>query len=108
MIAAVFENFRNMCPKIYEIDPAKFLSAPALVWQAALKRTKVKLDLLTDIDMPLTVEKSIRGAIYHSIYRYAKANNKHMKDYEKIKNRHIFSIEMYIVYMNGKCRISFR
>ena len=58
--------------------------------------------------MPLTVEKGIRGGIYHSIYQYAKANNKHMKDYEKIKNRHIFSIGMHVVYMVGKCRISFR
>ena len=44
------ENFRNICLKIYELDPAKLLSAPRLIWQAALKNTKVKLDLLTDID----------------------------------------------------------
>ena len=50
-LADVFENFRNMCLKIYELDPAKFLSAPGLAWQAALKKTKVKLDLLTNIDM---------------------------------------------------------
>ena len=52
-----------MCLEIYELDPAKFLSAPGLAWQAALKKTKVKLDLLTDIDMLLMVEKSIRGGI---------------------------------------------
>ena len=85
MLADVFENFRNMCLKIYELDPAKFLSAPGLAWQAALKKTKVKLDLLTDIDMLLMVEKGIRGGICHSIYRYAKANNKYMKDYDKNK-----------------------
>ena len=50
LLADVFENFRNMCIKIYELDPAKFISAPGLAWQAALKMTKVKLDLLTDID----------------------------------------------------------
>ena len=55
LLADVFENFRNMCLKIYELDPAKFLSAPGLAWQAALKNTKVKLDLLTDIDMLLMV-----------------------------------------------------
>ena len=49
LLADVFENFRNMCLEIYELDPAKFLPAPGLVWQAALKKTKVKLDLLTDI-----------------------------------------------------------
>ena len=81
----VFENFRNMCINIYELDPAKCFSAPGLAWQAALKETKVKLDLLTDIDMLLMVEKGMTGGICHSIYRYAKANNKYMKDYDKNK-----------------------
>ena len=57
MLAAVFENFRNMCLDKYEFDPAKFFSAPALTWQAALKVTKVKVDILTHIDMLLMVEK---------------------------------------------------
>ena len=83
LLADVFENFRNMCLKIYELDPAKFLSAPGLAWQAALIQTKVKLDLLTDIDMLLMVQKGIREGICHSIYRYEKANNKYMKDYDK-------------------------
>ena len=48
LLTHVFRNFTNMCLKIYELDPAKFLSA---VWQAALKMTKVKLDILNDIDM---------------------------------------------------------
>ena len=54
-----------MCFEIYELDPAIKSSAPELAWQAALKNTKVKLDLLTDIDMLLMVEKSIRGKICH-------------------------------------------
>ena len=74
-----------MCLGIYELDHAKFLSVPGLACLAALKKTKVKLDLLTDIDMLLMVEKGIRGGICHSIYRYAKANNKYMKDYDKNK-----------------------
>ena len=49
------------------------------------KKTKVELELLTNIDMLLMVEKRIRGVIYHSIKRYAKANNKCMKDYDKNK-----------------------
>ena len=85
LLADVFENFRNMCFKIYELDPAKFLSSPRLAWQAALKKTKGKEDLLTDTDMLIMVEKGIRGGICHSIYRYAKANNKYMKDYKKNK-----------------------
>ena len=42
LLTDVFENFRNMCLKIFKLDPAKFLSAPRLAWQAALKKTKVK------------------------------------------------------------------
>ena len=55
-LADVFENFRDKCIEIYELDPAHFLSAPGLAWQACLKKTKVKLELLTDIDVPLMVE----------------------------------------------------
>ena len=84
LLADVFENSRNMCLKIYKLYPGKFLLAP-VAWQAALKKTKVKLDLLTDINMLLMVEKGIRGGICHSIYRYPKANNKYMKDYDKNK-----------------------
>ena len=69
-----------MCLEIYEIDPAKFLSAPGLAWQAALNKTKIKLDLLTNINMLLMVEKCARGGLCHAIHRYAKANNKYMKD----------------------------
>ena len=56
--------------EIYELDPAKFLSAPGLPWHAALKKTKVKLELLTEIDMLLMVEKGIREGLCHSINRY--------------------------------------
>ena len=68
LLIDVFENFRNICIKIYKLDPAKFLSVPGLAWQAALKETKVKLDLLADIDMLLVVEKSVRGGTCHFIY----------------------------------------
>ena len=71
--------------EIHELDPAEFLSAPGLAWQAALKKTKVKLDLLNDIDMLLMVKKGIRRGICHSIYQYAKAYNKYMKNYDKNK-----------------------
>ena len=83
LLADVFENFRNMCIKVYELDPSHFLSLPGLAWQACLKKTNVKLGLLTDYDMLLMVEEGIRGGICHSIHRYAKANNKYMKDYDK-------------------------
>ena len=70
LLADKFENFRKLCINIYELDPAKFLSAPGLAWEEA------KADILTDKDMLLLVEKCIRGAICHSIYRYGKANDR--------------------------------
>ena len=82
LLADVFENFRSMCIKVYELDPAHFLSAPGLAWQACLKKTGVELELITDLDMLLVVEKGIRGGICHAILTYAKSN-KYMKDYNK-------------------------
>ena len=85
LLADVFENFRKMCLKIYELDPVKRISAPGLTWKSALKKTEVKLELLTDIDALLIVEREIRGGICHAIHRYAKANNNYMNDYDKNK-----------------------
>ena len=71
----------DMCIKEYELDLAHFLSLPGLAWQACLKKTNIELELLTDYDMLLMVEEGIRGGICNSIHRYAKANNKYMKNY---------------------------
>ena len=71
-----------MCFEIYKLDSAKFISVPTSL---ALKKTQVKLHLLTDIDMLLMVEKGIRIGICDAVHRYAKANNKHMQDYDKNK-----------------------
>ena len=84
----VFENFIKLCLKIYHLDPVKILSAPGLSWQAALK----DLELLTDIYMLLMAEKNIKGGICHAIHWYAKANNKYMNDYDKIRNFSILNI----------------
>ena len=86
----VFENFMKLCLKIYHLDPVKILSAPGLSWQAALK----DLELLTDIYMLLMAEKNIKGGICHAIHWYAKANNKYMNDYDKIRNFSILNIGM--------------
>ena len=81
----MLENFRNKCTELYELDHAHFLSASRLAWQACLKKAEVEKELLTNADMLLMVEKSIRRGICHSIHRYAKANDKYMKNYDKNK-----------------------
>ena len=85
LLEDVFENFRDKCIETYELDPAHFLSAPGLAWKACLKKTNVKLELLTDNDMLLMFEKGIRGGMCQATYRYAKANNKYMNNYDKNK-----------------------
>ena len=85
LLADIFHNFRKMCLKIYHLYLVKFASAPGLAWQAALKKTEVKLELLTDIDMLLMVQKGIRVEICHEFYRYLKANSIYMKSNDKNK-----------------------
>ena len=68
LLTDVLENLRNMCLEIYEFDPGKSFSAPGLAWQAALKKTKVKLDLLIDIDLLLMVEEGITGGISPTLF----------------------------------------
>ena len=82
LLADVFENFRDKCIEIYELDSAHFLSAPGLAWQACLKKTKVGLELLTD-DMLIMFQEGTRAGICQATYRYAKANNKYMKNYDR-------------------------
>ena len=79
----MYLNIFEICLNIYELDPVYFVSAPGLAWQACLKKTKVKLELLTDYDMVLMIEKGIRSGICQAAYRYAKANNKYIKNYNK-------------------------
>ena len=67
-LADVFGNSRNTCLEIYELDLACFLTVPGLAWQAALKKAKVKLDLLTDID-GIMVQKGVRGEICHIVHQ---------------------------------------
>ena len=82
-LADVFEKFREKCIEIYQLDPAHFVSAPGLAWQACLKKTKIKLELLTDINMLLMFEEVIRGGMCQSIIKYASTNNKYMKNFNK-------------------------
>ena len=95
LLPDVFNNFRDMCIKEYELDPAHFLSLPRLAWQACLKKNNIELELLTNYDMLLMVEEGITGGICHSIHRCAKANNKYMKNYN------INEDSFYIQYLDA-------
>ena len=110
LLADVYENFRNMCLDIYELDPVYFVSAPGLAWQACLKKTEVKLELLTDYDMILMIEKGIRGGICQATHRYAKANNKYMNNYDKkIDSSYIEYLDANHLYgwaMSQKLRVN--
>ena len=95
LLADVFDNFKNACLNNYELDPTHFVSLPGLAWQGYLKKTNVELELITDYDILLMIEDGIRGGIFHAIKRYAKANNKYMRDYDKNKE------PSYIQYLDA-------
>ena len=95
LLADVLEKSRDTCIEIYGLDPSHLLSAPGLAWQACFKKANVNLELLTDVDMLLMIEAGIRGGTCQSTHRYAKANNKYMKNYDK-------SIESsYLMYLDA-------
>ena len=80
-----------MCIETYKLDPAYFLSLPGLACYACLKHSRIKLELISDVDMLLMLEEGIREGICHSVFRNAKANNKYMKDYDEKKSFLIYT-----------------
>ena len=95
LLADVFENFRNICLKNYGLDPVYYYTAPGLAWDAMLKMTKINLELLSDVDKLLMIEKGIRGGISIISNRHGKANNKYMKDYNKKED------SKYLIYLDA-------
>ena len=95
LLADVFETFRDVCLKNYKLDPVWYYTAPGLAWDALLKLTKIELELLSDPDMVLMIEKGIRGGVSMITKRYSKANNKYMKDYDPEKE------SIYLKYLDA-------
>ena len=79
LLADVFQNFRETCLTYYGLDPCHYITSPGLAWDVMLKMTKINLDLISDIEMQLFIEKGMRGGISYIAHRYAKANNKYMR-----------------------------
>ena len=85
LLCDVFENFRDLCERYYNLDPCHYLSLPGFGMDAMLKMTRVELELFTDIDMYLFMEQSLRGGITTTNHRHAKANNPYLMDYDDTK-----------------------
>ena len=98
LLADVFENFRKTCLEYYKLDPCHFTS-PGLSWDAMLKMTNIKFELMTDVDMFQFIEKGMRGGISYITNRYGEANNKYMKKYdEKAPSKYIMYLDANNLY----------
>ena len=99
LLADVFENFRKTCLQYYKLDPSHYFTSPGLSWDAMLKMTDIKLELMTDIDMFQFIEKGMRGGISYIANRYGKANNKYMREYdEKAPSKYIMYLDANNLY----------
>ena len=99
LLADVFETFRKTCMGQYSLDPAHYYTSPGLSWDALLKKTGVELELLTDYDQHLFIEKGMRGGISMVSKRYARANNPLIESYDSSKpNTHILYLDANTLY----------
>ena len=99
LLADVFENFRKTCLQYYKLDPCHYFTSPGLSWDAMLKMTNIKLELMTDINMFQFIEKGMRGGISYIANRFGSANNKYMKEYdEKAPSKYIMYLDANNLY----------
>ena len=80
-----------MSLKIYELDPAYFVSVPGFAWHACLQIIVVNIELITDINMLLILESGMRGGVCHVMQSYAEANNKYLDNYDENKESSFLS-----------------
>ena len=99
-LSDVFENFRSICSKIYELDPSYFVSTPGFAFEAMLKCTKAKLELMTDMNMVLMTEKDIRGGLTQVVKKHSIANHKYLQVMTPLKRVYFYNIQMQMTYMD--------
>ena len=85
LLADIFGKFVSTCLDYYGLDPCQYFGSPGLSWDAMLKMTRIELDLTSDIDMHLFIEKGMRGGISFISKRHSKANNRYMEYYDSSK-----------------------
>ena len=78
LLSNILKAFKNTNLNHYKLDPAHFHTLLGLAWQACLKKTKIRLELLTNPDMLIMFERSIKGGITQAVHQYASANNNYM------------------------------
>jgi len=99
LLADVFENFRKVCQDRYGLDPANYYTAPGLSWDALLKKIGVELELLTDLDMHLFIERGMRGGISMASKRHARANTPLVEGYNQAEpTNYITSLDANNLY----------
>ena len=104
LLMDVFEEFRKVCLLNYELDPCWYLTASSLAWDAMLKLTGVKLELLSDPEMHLFFERQIRGGFSTAFYRLGRANNKFMKNFDKTKpSKFLTYLDANSLYATAMC-----
>ena len=114
LLADVFEEFISACLEYYGLDPCHYFSSPGLSWDAVLKITVIELELISDIDMCLFVEKGMRGGISYIVKIFSKANNKYIQSYDGKKqskyityhdanNLYGWAMSQYLPYSEFKC-----
>ena len=72
LLVDVFEKFVETCLSYYGLDPCHYFSSPGLSWDAMLKMTRIKLELISDLGMPLFIQKEMRGGISYISKRHSK------------------------------------
>ena len=105
LLADVFESFRKTCLQYYKLDPCHYFTSPGLSWDAMLKMTNIKLELMTDVDMFQFIEKGMHGGVSYIANQYGKANNKYMKEYdEKAPSKYIMYLDTNNLYGWAMCQ----